>query len=101
MVARLRDPSIRAKVLAAMREQHPKFHQAGPDGMLLLSVKQAALKPLIGKTIAEIAKMRGISAEDAIIDLVIEDNAGAGAAYARPEGIQRDGTRAEGTLNQR
>jgi N-acyl-D-amino-acid deacylase len=86
MVARLRDPAIRAKVLAAMREQHPKDwenlgRQAGPDGMLLLSVKHAELKPLIGKTITEIAKMRGISPEDAIIDLVIEDDAGAGSAY--------------------
>jgi N-acyl-D-amino-acid deacylase len=86
MVTRLRDPAIRARVLAAMREQHPKdwenlFHQAGPDGMLLLSVKHTALKPLIGKTIAEIAKTRGITAEDAIIDLVIEDDSGAGAAY--------------------
>jgi N-acyl-D-amino-acid deacylase len=86
MVARLKDPAIRAKVLIAMREQHPKdwenlYRQAGADGMLLLAVKQPALKPLIGKTIAEIAKMRGVSAEDAIIDLVIEDDAGAGAAY--------------------
>lgn len=86
MVARLKDPAIRAKVLAAMREDHPKdwenlYRQAGADGMLLLAVKQPALKPLIGKTITEIAKMRGVSAEDAIIDLVIEDDAGAGAAY--------------------
>jgi N-acyl-D-amino-acid deacylase len=86
MVARLKDPAIRAKVLAAMREQHPKdwenlYRQAGADGMLLLAVKQPALKPLIGKTITEIAKMRGVSPEDAIIDLVIEDDAGAGAAY--------------------
>jgi len=86
MLARLKDPAIRAKVIAAMQEQHPKdwenlFHQAGPDGMLLLGVKHAALKPLIGKTIAEIAKSRGVSPENAIIDLVIEDEAGAGAAY--------------------
>jgi N-acyl-D-amino-acid deacylase len=86
MVARLKDPAIRAKVIAAMREEHPKdwenlYRQAGADGMLLLEVKHAALKPLIGKTIAEIAKARGVSAEDAIIDLVIEDDASAGAAY--------------------
>ena len=86
MLGRLKDPAVRAKVIAAMREQHPKdwenlYQQAGADGMLLLAVKHAALKPLIGKTIAEIAKMRGISVEDAIIDLVIEDDAGAGAAY--------------------
>jgi N-acyl-D-amino-acid deacylase len=86
MVARLKDPAIRAKVIAAMREEHPKdweslYRQAGADGMLLLAVKHAALKPLIGKTIAEIAAARGVSAEDAIIDLVIEDDASAGAAY--------------------
>src|ERR1700733_13720128 len=86
MVARLKDPAIRAKVLAAMREEHPKdwenlYRQSGPDGMLLLAVKQPPLKPLIGKTIAEIAKVRGVSAEDAIVDLVIEDDASAGAAY--------------------
>jgi N-acyl-D-amino-acid deacylase len=86
MVARLKDPNIRAKVLAAMREQHPKdwenlYHQADADGILILAAKHAALKPLIGKTIAEVAKKRGISAEDAIVDLVIEDDAGVGAAY--------------------
>jgi N-acyl-D-amino-acid deacylase len=86
MIARLKDPAVRAKVIAAMREEHPKdwenlYGQAGADGMLLLAVKHAALKPLIGKTIAEIAKARGVSAEDAIIDLVIEDDASAGAAY--------------------
>src|SRR6202044_1897289 len=86
MVARLKEPVIRAKVIAAMREEHPKdwenlYRQAGADGMLLLAVKPPALKPLIGKTIAEIAKARGISPEDAVIDLVIEDDASAGAAY--------------------
>jgi len=86
MVARLKDPAVRAKVIAAMREPHPAdwenlFHMAGPDGMLILSVKHAALKPLIGKTIASVAKSRGVSPEDAIVDLVIEDDAGESAAY--------------------
>ena len=86
MLARLKDPAVRAKVLAAMRERHPQdwenlFHQAGADGILVLSIKNAALKPLIGKTIAEIAHARGTSPEDALIDLVIEDDAGAAAAY--------------------
>jgi N-acyl-D-amino-acid deacylase len=86
MVARLKNPEIRAKVIAAMRERHPKdwenlFHQAGADGMLILSVKHAALKPLIGKTITQVAKSRGVSPEDAIVDLVIEDDAGVSMAY--------------------
>ena len=86
MVARLKDPGVRAKVIAAMREAHPKdwenlLHQSGPDGVLILAVKSTALKPLIGKTIAEVAKTRGVSPEDAIVDLVIEDDAGISAAY--------------------
>jgi N-acyl-D-amino-acid deacylase len=86
MVARLKNPEIRAKVIAAMRERHPKdwenlFHQAGADGMLILSVKHPALKPLIGKTITQVAKSRGVSPEDAIVDLVIEDDAGVSMAY--------------------
>jgi N-acyl-D-amino-acid deacylase len=87
MVARLKDPVVRRKVIAAMREERPTdwenlFHQSGgADGILLLSFRSAALKPLIGKRLSEVAKMRGISPEDAVVDLVIEDNAGASAAY--------------------
>jgi N-acyl-D-amino-acid deacylase len=86
MLARLEDPAIRARVIAAMREPHPAdwenlFHQSGPGGMLILSVKRAALKPLIGKTIAAVAKARGVSPEDAVVDLVIEDEAGESLAY--------------------
>jgi N-acyl-D-amino-acid deacylase len=86
MLTRLKKPEFRSKVIAAMREQHPKdwenlFHQSGADGMLILSAKHDALKPLIGKTIAEVAKSRGISPEDAIIDLVLEDDAGIQIAY--------------------
>jgi N-acyl-D-amino-acid deacylase len=86
MVERLKNHETRAKVIAAMRERHPKdwenlLHQAGADGMLILGVKHTALKPLIGKTIAQVAKSRGVSPEDAIVDLVIEDDAGVSAAY--------------------
>jgi N-acyl-D-amino-acid deacylase len=87
MVKRLKDPAVRAKVIAAMKEAHPKdwenlYSQAGANGMLVLAARKPELKTsVIGKTIAEIAKTRGVSSEDAIIDLVIEDAAGVGAAY--------------------
>jgi N-acyl-D-amino-acid deacylase len=86
MVARLKDPAVRAKVVAAMREPHPRdwenlYRQSGADGMLLLAARTPAVKSLIGQTIGAIAGKRGVSAEDAIVDLVIEDDAGAGAAY--------------------
>ncbi|HTV51916.1 MAG TPA: amidohydrolase family protein, partial [Steroidobacteraceae bacterium] len=86
MVARLRDPATRARVIAAMREPHPKDwenlgQQAGADGILILATRKAALKSLIGRTLGSIARERGVSAQDAIVDLVIADEAGIGAAY--------------------
>jgi len=86
LVKRLKDPTERARVIAAMKEPHPKdweslYQQAGASGMLVLAAKTPEVKRLIGKTIAEIAKERGVAAEDAIVDLVIEDEAGVGAAY--------------------
>jgi N-acyl-D-amino-acid deacylase len=76
----------RAKVIAAMKEPHPKdwenlYQQSGAGGMLVLAAKTPEVKRLIGKTIAEIAQQRQVSPEDAIVDLVIEDDAGVGAAY--------------------
>ena len=56
--------------------------KAGVMLMLLLSnVTERSLKPLIGKTIADIAKERGISPEQAVIDLTIADQGRAGAIY--------------------
>lgn len=85
MVERLKDPAMRAKVIAAINEPHPKdwenLFQSGPDNIRLLSFNSDKLKPLIGKTLAQISEMRGTSPADTLIDLVIEDNAGAGAAY--------------------
>jgi N-acyl-D-amino-acid deacylase len=85
-IARLHDPAIRAKVIAEMRVMHPKtwenlYGAAGAQGVLLLSLKSPKLKPLTGKTLAEVAKMRGVSPEDAAIDLVIEDGSRVGVAY--------------------
>jgi len=85
-IARLKDPATRAKVAAAMREAHPDswenfFAGAGPDGMLLLAFKNPALKPLTGKTLAEVARMRGKSPEETAMDLVVEDGTRVGVAY--------------------
>ena len=85
-IARLRDPAIRARVIAEMRTPHPAdwenlYAAAGPAGTLLLEFKNPKLKPLTGKTLAEVAKMRGVSPEDAAIDLVIEDGSRVGIAY--------------------
>ena len=85
-IARLRDPATRAKVITEMRIAHPKtwenlYGAAGPQGVLLLAFKNPKLKPLTGKTLAQVAKDRGVTPEDAAIDLVIEDGSRVGVAY--------------------
>jgi N-acyl-D-amino-acid deacylase len=52
-----------------------------PDKVLMLAFKNPALKPLTGKTLAEIAHMRGKSPDETAIDLVIEDGTRVGVAY--------------------
>ena len=83
---RLRDPVIRAKVLAEMRAPAKDWENlmlaaGSPDRVLLLGFKNPKLKPLTGKTLAEVAKLRGTSPEDTAIDLVIEDGSRVDTAY--------------------
>jgi N-acyl-D-amino-acid deacylase len=85
-IARLQDPAIRARVKAEMLDDKAPWEnlarRAGsPDNVLLLGFKNPKLKPLTGKTLAEVAKLRGTSPEDTMIDLVIEDGSRVGAAY--------------------
>jgi N-acyl-D-amino-acid deacylase len=84
-IARLKDPAIRARVLADMRDPTPTWEnllqRAGPKGALLLEFKNPALKPLTGKTLDEVARMRGVSPEEAAMQLVVEDGSRVGTAY--------------------
>jgi N-acyl-D-amino-acid deacylase len=84
-IARLKDPATRARVIAEMRDPTPPWENllgaAGPSGTLLLAFKNPALKPLTGKTLAEVAHTRAESAEDAAVDLVIADGSRVGVAY--------------------
>jgi N-acyl-D-amino-acid deacylase len=85
-IARLKDPATRAKVIAEMGDPKPTWEnlmlRAGSaDKILFLSFKNPKLKPLTGKTLADVAAMRGTSPEDTAIDLVIEDGSRVGTAY--------------------
>jgi N-acyl-D-amino-acid deacylase len=85
-VERLRDPEIRAQVIAEMRQhgdgwENLYYAAGGADKLLLLGFKNPDLKHLTGKTLAEVAEMRGTSPEDTAIDLVIEDDSRVGTAY--------------------
>jgi N-acyl-D-amino-acid deacylase len=84
-IERMKNPAIRERLKQEMSQPTDKWENffvgAGPDGILLSSFKNEALKPLTGKTLAEVAKMRGKSAEETAMDLVIEDGSRVGAIY--------------------
>lgn len=84
-IARLRDPEIRARVVKEMKDPDAdwenRFAQAGPESILLLSFNNDELKPLIGKTLKEVADERGTDPAETAIDLVIEDNSRVGVSY--------------------
>ncbi len=62
-VARLKDPIVRARVVFEMTspdvDWENRYLQAGPENILLLGFKTAELKPLIGKTLKQVAEDRG------------------------------------------
>jgi N-acyl-D-amino-acid deacylase len=84
-VERLKDPAVRERVAKEMRDPNPAWEnilqRAGPQGALLLQFKTPALKPLTGKTLQEVAGLRGVSAEEAAMELVVEDGTRVGVAY--------------------
>ncbi len=83
---RLQDPAQRAKIAAAIRTPSDAWENlylaaGSPDRILLVEFKSDALKPLTGKTLAEVARMRGKSPEETIMDLVLEDRSRIGTVY--------------------
>ena len=82
-VTRLQDPSIRARLrhelTRAGAEQQNEF--LGAQKILLTGFRNEALKPLTGKTLAEVAALRGTSPEDTIMDLVVEDDSRVGCVF--------------------
>jgi N-acyl-D-amino-acid deacylase len=83
---RLRDPATRKKIAHAImtpsKEWENLFLAAGsPDRVLLVEFKADALKPLTGKSLAEVSKLRGESVTDTIMNLVLEDRSRVGTVY--------------------
>jgi N-acyl-D-amino-acid deacylase len=85
-VARLKDPKTRKRVIAEMRAPAKGWENlyqlaGGAENVLLIGFKNEKLKPLTGKTLAEVAKSRRSSPEDTIIDLIIEDDSRVDTAF--------------------
>lgn len=75
---RLRDPATREKIAAEVRKDTDNWENlylgaGSPENILLAGFKSEKLKPLTGKTLAEVAKMRGKDPVETIMDLISED----------------------------
>src|SRR5947208_14300264 len=57
------------------------FAAGSPENILLVGFKTDALKPLTGKSLAEVAKRRGKDPIETIMDLISEDESRIGTVY--------------------
>ncbi len=86
LLKRLRDPETRKKIAAEVKVDSDKWENlylaaGSPDRIILCDFKSEKLKPLAGKSLAEIAKMRGKDPIETIMDLLSEDESRIGTMY--------------------
>jgi N-acyl-D-amino-acid deacylase len=80
LIARLRDPAARAKIKHDMETPDASWDNEwqeipGPEAILVSVVQNPKLISLQGKTIKQIAAERHIAPIDALLDILIEDDA--------------------------
>ena len=83
---RLQDPATRQKIAEAVRTPTNDWENlyllaGSPDRLVLASFRNDSLKPLIGKTLGEVSKMRGKDPIETIMDLLLEDRSRIGTIY--------------------
>ena len=93
---RLHDPKLRAEMKKAMntnaKDWENLYYGCGsPDNIILLQFSQDSLKKFNGKTLAEVAGIRGTSPEETAMDLIIQDSTRVGVAYflMKEENLQK------------
>jgi dihydroorotase/N-acyl-D-amino-acid deacylase len=92
MLERLKDPATRARIVQDIETPSATWDNeweevAGPESILVGVVKNPALLPLQGLTIAAIAKSRGKEPLETLLDILIEDDGFTGCAVF---GMQED-----------
>src|SRR5437867_11452758 len=86
LFTRLRDKATREKIAAEVRTDSDAWENiylsvGSPDKILLAGFKSEQLKPLTGKSLAEVAKARGKDPVETIMDLLVEDESRISAIY--------------------
>jgi N-acyl-D-amino-acid deacylase len=76
---RLQDPAVRKKLKAEMDAPTDKwenfYYAVGkPENILLVGFRQDSLKKYTGKSLAEVARIRGTSPEETAMDLIVQDS---------------------------
>ena len=80
LLERLRDPAARGRMRRDMEtagswENNAWKEIAGPEAILIGAVQNPKLRPLQGRTLADVAKQRKTDPITALLDLLVEDNA--------------------------
>jgi N-acyl-D-amino-acid deacylase len=85
LLDRLRDPPLRARILEGMRSSSGGWEnpllETEPDAIVVAGFRQDALRDLTGMTLAAVASRRGTTPEEAVLDLLVEDDNDVGAFY--------------------
>lgn len=86
LLERLHDPSFRARITEELKIEHDDWENlyldsGGGKGIVVAGIEKPELKQFDGKTVAAIAETQKKSPVDALMDLVIEDEARTGAIY--------------------
>ena len=74
-MARFKDPVLRQRAINEVR------FTCSPDSTLLVGFRNPALRKYIGMSVGQIARERGISPEQAVVDLIEEDDSRIQAVY--------------------
>lgn len=94
LLERIADPELRKRIIAEMNQPSQEWENfwlgVGPENTLLGGFTSEALKPYTGKRLSEVAELRGTSAEDTALDLLIEDG---GRVFAMYFGISEENIR--------
>ena len=84
-IARLKDPETRERIRQEMMANTDDWENlllmAGPENVLVVGFKNEDLRYLTGKSLAEVARLRGKTPEETAMDLVIEDHSRVGTIY--------------------
>ena len=85
-IGRMKDPATRARIRTEMTTPTDQWENlmlgaGSPENILLVGFRTDSLKPLTGKTLAQVAAMRGTSPEETAMDLVIADRSRVGTVY--------------------